>query len=138
MGAAPNSGRFSPALEAVESAELEELIDEREDLREQLKHVRELSSRLIDRVDEQDQKIELLRGGAQAQRGAHSRPRGRVRVIIAHASSREEHVKVLKGQLKELEASTDELTAHTSRREERISQLEGFLKMIADAEEKDG
>src|SRR5437762_1312042 len=55
-----NSGRYSPALQATESAELEALVDEREELREQLKHVKDLSSRLIDRVDAQDQRIAAL------------------------------------------------------------------------------
>src|SRR5262245_50258370 len=55
-----NSGRYSPALQAAESAELEALVDEREQLREQLRNVKDLSSRLIDRVDAQDLRINAL------------------------------------------------------------------------------
>lgn len=129
-----NSGRYSPALEAVESAELEALVDEREDLREQLNHVKDLSSRLIDRVDQQQQQIESLQAELKRKETLIHDLEAESAHLIACASNREEHVKALRSQLKELEASNDDMVAAASKREERISQLESFLKMIADSD----
>ena len=57
--------------------------------------------------------------------------------MIAHASNREDHVKVLKSELKELNSTNDELVVQATKREDRISQLESFLAMIADADERE-
>jgi chromosome segregation ATPase len=130
-----NSGRFSAALEAVESAELEQLIDEREQLREQLKHVRDLSTRLMDRVDAQEQRIASLEGHLKKKQTLIHDLEAEAAQLIAHASSREERVQALKNQLDELESSNDELVMQASRREERIAQLQDFLKLIGEREE---
>jgi chromosome segregation ATPase len=131
-----NSGRYSPALQAIESNELEALVDEREDLREQLRNVKDLSSRLIDRVDAQDQRIAILEGELKSKETLIRDLETEAAQLIAHASNREEHVKALKSELKELAATTDELVAVASKREDRISQLESFLKMIADSDRR--
>lgn len=128
------SGRYSPALEAVESAELEALIDEREQLREQLTHVKDLSSRLIDRVDAQEQRIEALQAELKSKETLIRDLEAEAAQLVAHASNREDHVKALKSQVDELASSNDDLVAAAAKREERIAQLEGFLKMIAEAE----
>jgi DNA repair exonuclease SbcCD ATPase subunit len=131
-----NSGRYSPALQAIDSTELEALVDEREDLREQLKNVKELSSRLIDRVDAQDQRISGLESELKKKEQLIHDLEAEAAQLIAHASNREEHVKILKGELRELEATTEDLVAHAAKREERISQLEKFLEMISDSERR--
>jgi chromosome segregation ATPase len=133
-----NSGRYSPALEAVESADLEALIDEREQLREQLTHVKDLSSRLIDRVDAQDQRIEALASELKRKETLIHDLEAEAAQLIAHASNREEHVKALQSQLEELVSTNDELVTQATRREDRIAQLETFLKMIAEADRRDG
>lgn len=129
-----NSGRYSPALQQAESPELEALVDEREQLREQLQHVKDLSSRLIDRAEAQDQRIAALEADLKTKETLIRDLEAETAQLIAHASNREEHVKALKGELKELESSNDELVMAANRREDRISQLESFLKMIADAD----
>jgi DNA repair exonuclease SbcCD ATPase subunit len=131
-----SSGRYSPALQAIESNELEALVDEREDLREQLKHVKDLSSRLIDRVDAQDQRIAGLEAELKTKEALIHDLEAEAAQIIAHASNREDHINALKSELKELSSSNDELVVKAARREERISQLEGFLEMIADADHR--
>jgi chromosome segregation ATPase len=132
-----NSGRFSAALEAVESADLEALIDEREQLREQLAHVKDLSSRLIDRVDAQEQQIASLQTELKRKESLIHDLEVEAADLIAHASNREQHVKALQSQLEELSSTTDEMVTLASKREDRISQLESFLKMIADADRRD-
>ena len=132
-----NSGRYSPALQAAESEDLERLVDEREELREQLNHVKDLSSRLIDRVDQQDQKIAALEAELQKKQTLIKDLEEETAELIAHASNREEHVRALKAELKELESSNDEMVMQASRREERITQLEAFLAMIADSDKRD-
>lgn len=129
-----NSGRYNAALQAVESVELEALVDEREQLREQLTHVKELSSRLIDRVDAQDQRIEALEAELKGKETLIRDLESEAAQMIAHASNREDHVKALESELKELFSATDELVMQAARREDRISQLESFLKMIADTD----
>jgi chromosome segregation ATPase len=131
-----NSGRYSPALQAIESNELEALVDEREDLREQLRHVKDLSSRLIDRVDAQDQRIAALEAELKGKEQMIHDLESEAAALIAHASNREDHVKALKSELKELSAATDEMVVQASKREERISQLESFLKMISDTDRR--
>ncbi len=130
------SGRYSPALEAVESAELEALIDEREQLREQLTHVKDLSTRLIDRVEAQDQRISELQADLKRKEALIRDLEAEAAQLIAHASNREEHVKALKSQVDELSSATDDLVAQAAKREERIAQLEGFLKLIAEADDR--
>jgi chromosome segregation ATPase len=131
-----NSGRYSPALQQTESAELEALVDEREQLREQLNHVKDLSSRLIDRVDFQEKRIEALEAELRSKETLIRDLETEAAELIAHASNREEHVKALKSELKELESTNDEMVMAATRREERISQLESFLKMIAETDRK--
>jgi chromosome segregation ATPase len=131
-----NSGRYSPALQAIESQELEALVDEREDLREQLKNVKDLSSRLIDKVDEQEQRIAALQAELKKKETLIRDLEQEAAELIAHASNREEHVKVLKSELKELAATTDDLVAVAAKREDRISQLEKFLEMIAETDKR--
>ena len=130
-----NSGRYSPALQAAESPELEQLVDERENLREQLQHVKDLSSRLIDRAEAQDQRIAALEADLKSKETLIRDLEAETADLIAAASNREDHVKALKGELKELTSSNDELVMQANRREDRISQLENFLKMIADSEQ---
>jgi chromosome segregation ATPase len=132
-----NSDRYSPALQSTDSEELEELIDEREQLREQLRHVKDLSSRLIDRVDAQDQRISDLEGKLKLRETLIHDLELEAAALIAHASNREEHVKALKSELKELSSTNDELVMQAARREDRISQLENFLKMIAESDRRD-
>lgn len=129
-----NSGRYSPALEAVESADLEALIDEREQLREQLAHVKDLSSRLIDRVDSQEQKIAALQAELRSKESLIHDLESEAADLIAHASTRAQHVQALESQLKDLESTHDDMVAQASKREDRISQLESFLEMIEKAE----
>jgi vacuolar-type H+-ATPase subunit I/STV1 len=131
-----NSGRYSPALQAIDSVELEALVDEREQLREQLRHVKDLSSRLIDRVDEQDQRIEKLEVELKSKEKLIHDLEAEAAQLIAHASNREDHVNALKSELKELSSSNDELAALAAKREDRISQLESFLELIAETERR--
>ena len=132
-----NSGRYSPALVAADSAELEALVDEREQLREQLQNVKDLSSRLIDRVDAQEQRIAALEGELKGKERMIQDLEAETAQLIASASNREDHVNALKGELKELTSSNDELVMQAARREERITQLETFLKMISETERSD-
>ncbi len=132
-----NSGRYSPALIAADSAELEALVDEREQLREQLTTVRDLSSRLLDRVDAQEQRIASLEAELKSNERLIRDFEVETADLIASASNREDHVNALKGELKELSSSNDELVMQGARREERISQLESFLQMIADSSRRD-
>src|SRR4051812_4872662 len=100
-----SSSRFSPALAAVESLELEELVNEREQLREQLEHVRDLSTRLIDRVDGQDQRIAGLEAELRSKETLIHDLEAEAAQLIAHASNREDHVNALKVAIKELSTS---------------------------------
>lgn len=131
-----NSGRFSPALQAVDSEELEALVDEREDLREQLRNVKDLSSRLIDRVDAQDQRIAVLEAELKSKESLIHDLEAEAAQMIAAASNREDHINVLKAEITALTDSTDDLVQHAAKREERISQLESFLELIADSDKR--
>lgn len=138
------SPRYSPALRAIDSEELEELVGEREQLREQLRHVRDLSTRLIDKVDAQDQRLEVQRRRIETLEAELKQKdtlihdlEAEVAEMIAHASNREDHVRVLKVELQELSSANDELALQATKREERISQLESFLAMIADADRRE-
>lgn len=130
-----NSGRYSAALQAADSPELEALVDEREVLREQLQHVKDLSSRLIDRVDAQDAQIAKLQAELKSKESMIHDLEAEAAQLVAHASNREDHVKALESELKELFSTTDEMVMQAARREDRISQLENFLKMIAETDE---
>lgn len=129
-----DSGSWSPALRAVESPELQSLVQERQHLQEQLRHVKDLSSRLIDKVDEQSQRIEALEAELKGKETLIHDLEAESASLIAHASNREEAVKALNGELTELSSANDELVLKAAEREERIAQLESFLKMIAEAE----
>ena len=129
-----NSGKYNAALQAAESPELEQLVDERENLREQLQHVKDLSTRLMDRAEAQDQRIAALEGELKKKETMIRDLELETAELIAHASNRADHVKALENELKELESSNDEMVMAAARREERITQLENFLKMIGEAE----
>ncbi len=135
-GARSEERTWSPALRSTESPELQALVQEREQLREQLFHVRDLSSRLIDRVDEQDQRIGALEADLKNKETLIHDLEVEAADLIAHASNREEHVKGLKTELDELSSTNDDLITQATKREDRISQLEVFLKMIADADDR--
>jgi predicted nuclease with TOPRIM domain len=130
-------GDWSPALRSADSPELQALVLERAQLREQLVHVKDLSTRLIDKVDEQAQRIEALESELKRKDAMIHDLEAETAQLIAHASNREEHVTALKGELKELEAANDELVSKAAKREDRISQLESFLKMIAEADRRE-
>jgi chromosome segregation ATPase len=128
---------WSPALRVAESPELQALVQERDQLREQLRHVKDLSSRLIDKVDEQAHQIELLEATVKGKEALIRGLEAEAAQLIANASTREQHVNVLKGEFKELESANDELVSKAVQREERMAQLESFLEMIAQAESRD-
>jgi phage shock protein A len=127
-------GMWSPALKSTESAEMKALVVERDHLREQLTHVKDLSSRLIDRVDEQTKRIEELEADLHAKEALIRDYEAEAAELIAHASNREDHVNALKTELQELASANDEITTQVAKRAERIAQLESFLKMIAEAD----
>jgi chromosome segregation ATPase len=88
---------------------LAEVTAERDQLREQLGHVRDLSSRLIDASEAQQDRICALESQIQAKDA-----------LIAA-----------------LESENEVLITRLSSRETRISALESFLEMIAEADKRD-
>jgi chromosome segregation ATPase len=87
---------------------LHELIEDRDNLREQLQHVRDLADRVISRAEAQQDRIISLEGQLKAKDA-----------LIA-----------------DLEDENTALLKHVSAREDRINALEHFLAMISEAEER--
>jgi DNA repair exonuclease SbcCD ATPase subunit len=85
---------------------LAQVIAERDELKVQLENVRDLSDRLIDVGEAQQQRIEAL----------------------------ETELRAKDSMIQALESENAELIKHVSSRENRISALESFLSMIAEAD----
>ncbi len=98
--------RPEPVKSPAEKYVLEQLISERNQLREHLDNVRELANRVIAKSDAKDERILQLEGQLR-QKDA----------LIAA-----------------LESENDDLIRQVSARESRISALESFLQMMAQAE----
>jgi hypothetical protein len=87
---------------------LQEVMAERDRLKEQLDNVRELSSRLIDTCDAKDEQIRSL----------------------------EAQICAKDAMIADLEQENEQLIGVVSERETRISTLQRFLQMMAEADER--
>jgi chromosome segregation ATPase len=100
--------RPEPVKSPAERYVLDQLIAERNQLREHLDNVRDLANRVIARADEKDERIQKL-----------------------ELAIRQKDV-----QIAALEEENDQLIRQLSSRETRISALESFLEMIAEADKR--
>jgi peptidoglycan hydrolase CwlO-like protein len=101
--------RPEPVQSPAERYVLDQLISERNQLREHLENVRDLANRVIAKSEAKDEKIHQLEAAIR-QKDA----------LIAA-----------------LETENDDLIRQVSSRESRISALESFLSMIAEADKRE-
>jgi hypothetical protein len=115
VNARPRDLRWPRIDDTSWSPVLAEVIAERDELKQQLDHVRDLSDRVIDIADAQQARIVVLENELKA---------------------KEEMLQAKDEMIQALESENAELIKHVSTRENRISELERFMAMIEEADSR--